>query len=973
MKPTSVIRRVVIAAAFAYVCAPLFVRAEQAGQVQQSVPAAGGATATAPIANGARPIALADYGRFRRITGASISADGKWMLHTVSPNEGDATLFIQSLDTSTKYEIPRGTGASFSDTARWVAYFVAPASGRGGRGTGGRGAGNQPGVAQTAPTQGGAQSQQRAFEVLDLSSGSKTSFPGVASFSFSPDGEWLLLRPQTAGPATAAPEAGAGRGGRGGGGADTPASVDAANAAADLLMHHLATGNRRHLASVAAFSFDESGSRMAYTVRGQQRLGNGVYVLNVSSGEQEMLDSAAADYEQLAWSDQGANLAVLRGTKAADRVQRDNVLLAWTGVDTSSPRAFAIDPAKSASVPAGMVISEYAPLRWSTDGSRILVGVKAQEPQAPASNQPKANVDVWHWKDERPQSAQLVTLNADRRATFSAVVDLAAGTVRQIADDDMRALTMTDDLRWAIGRLDKPYRGQIAWGGSKADVYRVNLATGERTLIESGLSRTMNVSPDGRWFLYLQKGRVHSYEIATGRKTVIDAGRNFVNVEDDHDYEKPVYGVAGFTADGDAALLYDRYDIWALPLAGGQPVNITRGAGAKQAIRFRVALLRPAGGGVGDEDRGIDLSKPITLSAYGEFTKKTGYFELPPGQAPGPLVWVDKAVGNPIVARRADRMIFTQTSFTEFPNYWLSDKRFTSPRQVTDADPTLFREFAWGTKKLIDYTNSKGQRLQATLTLPAGYEPGRRYPMLVYFYEIMSNTHHSFSFPVYDDRPHISTYASNGYLVLQPDVVYEIGKPGSSALDCVGSAVQKVIELGYADPKRVGLQGHSWGGYQSSFIVTQTDMFAAVVTGAPPTDLTSFYGTLYRSSGNIQQGITEVGQVRMGENVTPWSHHALYESQSPVHNAPNIKTPFLILHGTADGAVDWMQGLEFYAAARRLGKQVILLSYPDEAHHLGRRENQVDFQTRMRQFFDHYLKGEPAPSWMVDGIPAIRK
>jgi dipeptidyl aminopeptidase/acylaminoacyl peptidase len=219
----------------------------------------------------------------------------------------------------------------------------------------------------------------------------------------------------------------------------------------------------------------------------------------------------------------------------------------------------------------------------------------------------------------------------------------------------------------------------------------------------------------------------------------------------------------------------------------------------------------------------------------------------------------------------------------------------------------------------------------------------------------------------------MATYASNGYLVLQPDVVYEIGKPGTSALDCVTSAVKKVIELGYADPAHIGLQGHSWGGYQSSFIVTQTDMFAAVVTGAPPTDLTSFYDTLYRSSGNIQQGIMEVGQVRMGAGVTPWSAHVLYESQSPIHNAPNIKTPFMIMQGTADNAVDAGQGLEFYAAARRLGKQVILLSYPDEPHHLGKRENQKDFQVRMKQYFDHYLKGAPAPLWMTDGVPQIKK
>jgi acetyl esterase/lipase len=589
-------------------------------------------------------------------------------------------------------------------------------------------------------------------------------------------------------------------------------------------------------------------------------------------------------------------------------------------------------------------------------------------------------VDVWHWQDDDPQSVQTVQLANARRATKAAILDVASGALRQIADEKMTSITPTEDLKWAIGRDETPYGDEVQWSASKSDLYRVNLTNGERTLIERGLSRTMGVSPDGKWLLYLKGGRVHSYEMASGTSRVIDGGRSFVNAEDDHDYERPVYGVAGFTADA-RALLYDRYDVWALPLAGGTITNLTKGEGAKQSVRYRVTQLGRAGGGRGGGGRGggggpqepIDLSKPLLLSAYGEWTKQSGYSELAPGQSPSPLIWADKSIGAPIAAKNADRLVFTRQTFNEYPNYWVADKRFGSPKQVTDAQPDIFRDFAWGTKKLIDYKNSRGQRLQGTLTLPAGYEPGKRYPMIVYFYELMSGTHHNFSFPVYDDRPHMSTYASNGYLVLQPDVRYQIGKPGTSALDCVTSAVKKVIEMGYADPARIGLQGHSWGGYQSSFIVTQTNMFAAVVTGAPPTDLTSFVGTLYRSSGNIQQGITEAGQVRMGRGVTPWSAHELYESQSPVHNAPKITTPFMILHGTADGSVDFSQGLEFYAAARRLGKQVILLSYPDEAHHLGRRENQKDFQIRMRQFFDHYLKGTPAPVWMTEGVPQLRK
>ena len=272
---------------------------------------------------------------------------------------------------------------------------------------------------------------------------------------------------------------------------------------------------------------------------------------------------------------------------------------------------------------------------------------------------------------------------------------------------------------------------------------------------------------------------------------------------------------------------------------------------------------------------------------------------------------------------------------------------------------------------MVAYTDARGNELQGTLALPADYDPAKKYPMIVYFYEKMSQRHHQYSMPTYDDRPHMSTYASNGYLVLMPDIVFDEGLPGSSALDDVTSAVKEVIKLGYADPARVGLQGHSWGGYESSFIVTQTDMFAAVVTGAPLTNLISMYAVAYKRSGNLNGPILEWSQGRMG--VSPWENMELYRSQSPIHHAQNIKTPFLILHGTSDGAVDWNQGLEFYSAARRLGKKVILLSYPDEPHHLEKEENQKDFQIRMKQYFDHYLKDSPAPLWLKEGVPHANK
>jgi acetyl esterase/lipase len=564
------------------------------------------------------------------------------------------------------------------------------------------------------------------------------------------------------------------------------------------------------------------------------------------------------------------------------------------------------------------------------------------------------------------------------------VLDLQPRTLRRLADRAKRTVTPTANGKVAVGRLDAPYRILNSWGWNLGDYYRVNLETGERTLIQPKLARTMGVSPDGRWFLYLRDRRVHAHNMETGRSTMVDAGvpKGFVDEQNDQAAEKPTYGIAGWSKDGKSVILNHQYDLWQLSLEGGRPVNITQGVGAREAIRFRLVRFGPGGGGGGrggggagaggGDDEGVDLTQPLTLSAYGEWTKKSGYWQVTAGQAPQPMIWADKQVGGVQKAVAADRVIFTQQRFDEFPDLWVAPTSFSAPRKITDANPQL-AEYAWGSKVLVEYHNSKGQRLQGTLTLPAGYEPGKKYPMLVYFYERMSNTHHQFSMPVYDDRPHISTYASDGYLVLQPDVVYEIGKPGSSALDCVTAAVKKVIDLGYADPKRIGLQGHSWGGYQSSYIVTQTDMFATVVTGAPLTNLISMYYILYKSSGTVNGGILELSQGRMGADVTPATAHDLYEDQSPIFHVRDIRTPFLILHGTADGAVDWNQGLEFYNAARRAGKQVILLSYPEEPHHLARKENQKDFQVRMKQYFDHYLKRTPAPPWMTHGVPQARK
>ena len=924
---------------------------------------------------------LPDYGRWNRITNTAISPDGKWMTYTLQPNDGDATLLVKQLDGDKVYTVNAGMapaagrgeggfgggGASvpaFSDDSRFAGYYLNPPAAQRRPGRGGRPGGNGRGATTNAATP-----TPRKFELLDLETGARLDVPNAASFKFAKGGHWLAVR-------------------------TNKAAGDTTHDGADLLLRDLAAGASRNIGNVNQYDFDDSGRLFAYTVDATDHLGNGVYLVDLASGETRTLDGATQTYDQLQWSSDGASLAALRGTKPTGKLQRENVLLAWSQLGTTKPVKIEYEPAKDAGFPKTMVLSEFSSPRFSRDGSRIFVGVKEQDDDPAKSGactersecEPQANVDVWHWKDPDPQSVQMIRIQQLRRLTTPAVVLLGSKHFITLGSDAMPQVTATASGQWAIGRDDATYRGEVAWGGSHADYYRINTATGERTLIVSKVVRTMGTSPDSKWFLYLKDKHVKATNLETMKTLDLDDGEklSFVDVDDDHPYELPTYGVAGWSKDGKYVLLNHKYDVWALPLEGGAAIDLTRGVGAAQQIQFRV--VRPdrragrggRGGGIfgaglgGDDDEGLDLTKPLLLSAYGEWTKKSGYWTASLGKAPAPLVFADKQIGQAQKSDKADRVIFTEQTFNEFPDYWVSTTAFATPRKVTDANPQL-HEYAWGSKVLIEYTNSKGKKLQGTLTLPAGYQPGKKYPMLVYFYEIMSNTHHTFSMPVYDDRPHISTYASNGYLVLQPDVVYEIGKPGSSAVDCVESAVKKVIDLGYADPKHIGLQGHSWGGYQSSYILTRSKMFAAVVTGAPPTDLISFYDETYPGTGTLQQGIMEVGQVRMGEGVTPWTAKDLYEDQSPIFHVRDISTPFMILHGTADNAVDWHQGLELYGAARRWGKQVILLSYPGEPHHLARTENQKDFQVRMKQFFDHYLMDKPEPKWMSDGVPQVKK
>ncbi len=879
-----------------------------------------------------RPLQLEDYTQWSRIVSPTVAPEGDWFAYALRPNGGDDTLYIKSVLTEKTERIPYGFAPIFSSQGAVVAYFTKP---------------------NKSESEKLKKAKKPVFQTAHLKSlGSEHTYTveRASKMMFSNDGRfWAVLKEKPAEPKTDAK-------------------------GADLILYDLHKKLATSIGNVSEFSFNQKSSQLAYTIDAEDRAGNGIYILQLAGMSTQILDGGKAIYQGLKWDDENAKkeertlrgnqLALLRGNKADSLAQQPNELLVFYDLEKQPKKA--VLSVSDVGFPEGFVISEKGRISFSADGKSVALGIKEQEVKVKMSKDTIANVDVWHWKDEYIQSVQIVRANRDKNFTYSAVFHFGTNTFVRLADEQVRVVLESKHPQYRIGRDESVYTSDVNWGISPADLYRLDIITGARKKIAEQVGRPLEYSPDGRYYIYQKDTALIVYDLQNDKSTDVSAKAPVTFMDTAHPYphEKPPFGVAGWSKDGKSVLVNHEYDLWMLSLDGSKAENITK-IGSEEEIRFRVVNLDK-------QEEWVDTRKPILLSAYGERSKKNGFYELSLGSSPRPLAFEDRSFGTPIKAENADKVFFTKQTFEEFPDYYSSTSKFDQHTRLTEANPQQ-SQYAWGKRKLVDFTDSRGNKLQGTLTFPAGYEEGKSYPTLFYFYEKMSDRHHEYSMPVYDDRPHFSTYASNGYLVFMPDIVFDEGRPGTSSLGVITSAAKELIRLGYADENRIGLQGHSWGGYQTSFILTQTDMFRCIVTGAPPTNLESFYNNIYGSSGTVHHGIMEIGQVRMGRDVTPWTHRENYQRENPMHHVPNIKTPFMILHGTKDGAVDWSQGLELFNAARRLGKEVIFLSYPNEGHHLANEANQKDFQIRMKQYFDHYLMDMPAPDWMVEGVPHLKK
>ena len=957
-----------------------------------------------------KPIDLADMATWKSIRNTAISNDGQWFAYRVSPAEGDGEIIVKQVKGTKEYKFPAGGsggagvpaafaglfggGFSFSHDGKWFLFTVNPPS--------------KPTPAPAGPAPATPPSTVAKTVLLNLASGEKVEYEGIRRTAFSGESSThLALHKNPASAAPADPNALP---------AGTPPQIAAMlgrtvaaerTGGADLVLRELVTGNELTIGSVSEFAFDKKGRILVTCIDSTGQIGNGVQLRNLLTGVQMSLDSGKATYSKLDFTQDGEAFTLLKSLDSKEYDGKIGVLLGFKNLVSAAPERITYDPAKDANFPKNMTISSNYTPSWSEEQTCIYFGIQELKKKGEGTNVPppatgapdrgrnspdfddlqqpgprrpppasgttstpaseKPDLVLWHWKDSRLQSMQQVQATSDRSFTYLCAYHVAAKKCVRLSTDQVKFVSTSSKGKWSVGRDVTPYQWMANLDGRLyQDVYAIDNATGEKKKFLTRCRWPMSASPDGQYYLYYDDGQFFTYEFATGRSYKITAqtSATFYDTEDDHNIQKPPTRVIGWSKDGKSILISDNWDIWKLSVQGGPGVNLTVN-GKKDGIRYQGRIR------IDPEEKGIDLSVPQYFSVMEERTKKSGFARLDPNK-PGTtrLIWEDAALGGFIKPKNSDLVFYTRETHKDPADWYAVDKDFASPPvRLTYAFPEQSKYLWSAGARLVDYTSENGDKLQAALYLPANYQPGKSYPTIVYIYEHLSDGLNRYTVPVASGF-NKSYYTSHGYAVLMPDINYKINDPGMSAVACVVPAVEAAVATGIVDKNRIGLHGHSWGGYQTAFLVTQTTIFKAAVAGAPLTNLISMYSSVYWNTGSANQPIFESSQGRFTGGY--WENLEAYMRNSPVFHAKNVQTPLIILHNDKDGAVDFNQGIEYFNTLRRLQKPVIMIQYKGENHGVAKPANRKDYTVRMKEFFDHYLMDKPAPDWIKDGIPHLK-
>jgi dipeptidyl aminopeptidase/acylaminoacyl peptidase len=922
-----------------------------------------------------RAIAAKDFDTWKSISGQALSHDGHYLAYGLFPQEGDGVVVVRDLKSGQEWRegagelppppvpdpsseappLPRNIRLVFTEDSKTLVFLAF--------------------AKHDAVEKGKKDKKSPAHEELvvwDLASGKAARLADVKNFQVPEKGDGMIAYqkygPVAPAPATVAAEA-ADRDddqARGGGGGRGAAGGSNSEFGTGLVLRKLGDATEREFADVLEYQLAKDGRTLAYAVVAAKGDGDGVFTVATGGGEPHALMTGKGRYQHLAWDDKLNELAFIGNAGGAPEEKKPPYkLYLWK---TGEAKAAEVVAAGSPGWRQGFVINDHAALTFSKDGSRLFFGAAPPPPppHATAIDEDKAAFDEWNYKDDHIPPMQKVRAGADMNRSYRAVYLVAQKKLVQLADEKMEELQPNEQARYGLGSSDAGYgEMQEYMGGRVADYFLVDLENGQRTLLGKKQQEPMRWSGDGRYALQFDGKDWNTISVPGGKTVNLTAKLpvKFWNEENDTPSTPPAYGTGGWTKDDKYVLLYDHYDVWQVAADGSSAENLTKGVGRKEHMEFRYVKLET-------EEKTIDPAKPLLLRAEDTVSHDSGYYttKIDSREAPHKLLMEAKDFNTPIKAKDADVYVITAQTYTQFPDLLVTDGSFKELKKVSDANPQQ-TGLLWGTDEMVNFENVDGVPLQGILYKPENFDAAKKYPMIVYLYEKLSQNINHFVDPKPMDSINISYYVSNGYLVFTPDIVYQTGYPGQSALKCVMAGVNAVAAKGFVDEKNIGIQGHSWGGYQIAYMVTQTNRFKAAEDGAPVANMISAYDGIRWGPGLPRQFQYEHTQSRIGG--TPWEYPLRFIENSPIFMADKIQTPLLIIHNDADDAVPWYQGIEFFLALRRLGKEAYMFTYNGEPHHLRRRPNQKDYAIRMAQFFDYELKAGPKPAWMDKGVPYL--
>ncbi|WP_316826984.1 alpha/beta hydrolase family protein [Pedobacter miscanthi] len=919
-----------------------------------------------------KPLNHTVYDTWESVGTKQLSNNGQWAMYSILQQEGDAQLYLTNLKNNAKLNIPRGMNSQFSNDSKFAAFNIRPLN------KNLREAKIKKKKADELP--------KDSLGIANLTTNAVTKVARVKSFKFPEEGSGVLAylteKPDTAKKTVKPTEK---KDSETDFADDEPAAKDKKEEGTDLVVKNLLTGTDKTYKFVIDYYFSKDGKQLVFACSGSKKdktAPQGVFLLNTEKGTLKTLIKGKGSFKNFTFDEESEHVAFVGEQSPEKQEIKDyNVYYNSLTLDTAQILVDFDMPG----LPEKWSVNGDGKINFSKDGKKLFFGISPIKKPKDTTivDFEVAKVDVWNYKDDYLQPMQLKNADRDSKKSYLSVVDVYSSDPKVIPLTDLKLpdanMIAEGDANVVLASTDYGRRIESQWSGATSrDYYLVDTKNGQKKKIIDNLNGYALASPAGNYVLYFDRnaGSWNTYHVATGKVIVLTAGltEKFVNEENDVPDLPSAYGLATWTEGDKAVLIYDKYDIWSFsPDGKTAPKNITAGYGRSNNLTFRYERVQPENRFERNADsKFVKANELVWLDGFNNVTKENGFYRTNVGsvKAPELVVMAKFKYSNLVKAKDADVYIYDKANYIESPNVYVTTD-FKTETKLSNTNPQQ-QNYNWGTAELVKWTTPKGYKAEGILYKPENFDPNKKYPMIAYFYEKLTDGLYTYQAPApTPSRLNISYFVSNGYLVFAPDISYETGHPGKSAVEFINSGVESLKKNSWVDGTKIGIQGQSWGGYQVAYLITQNNMYAAAWAGAPVANMTSAYGGIRWETGMNRQFQYEKTQSRIG--ATLWEKPELYIENSPLFMFPKVNTPVVVMANDADGAVPWYQGIEMFTGLRRLGKPVWMLNYNGEAHNLVQRQNRKDIQIREQQFFDYYLKGAKAPIWMTNGVPATEK